>query len=40
MEEQLSTRTHEFQGGVPVFTGTRIPVKYFFDYSETGEALD
>ena len=28
------------QGGVPVFAGTRVPVKNLFDYLETGECLD
>lgn len=28
------------QGGVPVFTGTRVPVKNLFDYLEGGESLD
>ena len=39
--------THNFinvdpqvQGGVPVFTGTRVPVKNLFDYLEAGESLD
>lgn len=27
-------------GGVPVFVGTRVPVKSLFDYLEGGETLD
>jgi len=27
-------------GGVPVFVGTRVPVKTLFDYLEAGDALD
>jgi uncharacterized protein (DUF433 family) len=28
------------QGGVPVFVGTRVPVKNLFDYLEAGDSLD
>ena len=27
------------QGGVPVFVGTRVPVKNLFDYLESGDSL-
>ena len=27
-------------GGVPVFTGTRIPVRSLFDYLDGGESID
>ena len=40
MEEQTVRRDPKIQGGVPVFTGTRVPVKNLFDYLETGETLD
>jgi uncharacterized protein (DUF433 family) len=30
----------EILGGTPVFSGTRVPVKFFFDYIESGETLD
>ena len=30
----------EIQGGVPVFRGTRIPVKNLFDYLESGDSLE
>lgn len=30
----------EIQGGVPVFAGTRVPVKNLFDYLEAGDSLD
>lgn len=33
-------RNSGIQGGVPVFAGTRVPVKNLFDYLETGETLD
>jgi uncharacterized protein (DUF433 family) len=29
----------EIQGGVPVFYGTRVPVKNLFDYLEAGDSL-
>lgn len=40
MEKQVFHTDPEIQGGVPVFTGTRVPVKALFDYLETGETLD
>ncbi len=30
----------EIQGGVPVFGGTRVPVKNPFDHLEAGDSLD
>jgi uncharacterized protein (DUF433 family) len=30
----------DIQGGVPVFAGTRVPVKTLFDWLEAGESLD
>ena len=30
----------DIQGGVPVFVGTRVPVKNLFDYLEAGHSLD
>jgi uncharacterized protein (DUF433 family) len=27
-------------GGIPVFVGTRVPLKTFFDYLEAGDSLD
>jgi uncharacterized protein (DUF433 family) len=30
----------EIQGGVPVFVGTRVPVKNLFDCLEAGDSLD
>ena len=30
----------DIQGGVPVFHGTRVPVKNLFDYLEAGDPLD
>ena len=40
MEEQTVHKDPNIQGGVPVFTGTRVPVKNLFDYLETGQTLD
>jgi uncharacterized protein (DUF433 family) len=37
---KLITRDKEILGGIPVFTGTRVPVKTLFDYLENGHALD
>jgi len=34
------TRDPEVMHGVPVFRGTRVPVKTLFDYLENGESLD
>jgi uncharacterized protein (DUF433 family) len=33
-------RDPEILGGVPVFRGTRVPLKALFDYIEGGEPLD
>ena len=30
----------ERMGGVPCFTGTRVPVTHLFDYLEAGDSLD
>jgi uncharacterized protein (DUF433 family) len=30
----------DIQGGVPVFVGTRVPVKTLFDHLEAGDTLD
>jgi uncharacterized protein (DUF433 family) len=30
----------EIQGGTPVFTGTRVPVKNLIDYLEAGDSLE
>ena len=30
----------EIQSGMPVFAGTRVPVKNLFDYLEAGDSLD
>jgi uncharacterized protein (DUF433 family) len=33
-------RDPEILGGIPVFRGTRVPVKTLFDYLEAGDSLE
>ena len=40
MEKPVLHRNPRIQGGVPVFTATRVPVKNLFDYLEAGDTLD
>jgi uncharacterized protein (DUF433 family) len=40
MKSTVVHRDPEIQGGVPVFVGTRVPVKNLFDYLEAGDSLD
>jgi uncharacterized protein (DUF433 family) len=35
----LITVSRDTMGGMPVFTGTRVPVKNLFDYLEAGDPL-
>ena len=37
---QPITVSPEILSGVPVFTGTRVPVKNLFDYLEAGDSLE
>lgn len=39
-QETLIQRSDEILGGTPVFAGTRVPVRTFFDYLEGGDTLD
>ena len=39
-ETELINRDPEIMGGTPVFMGTRVPIKTFFDYLEGGYSLD
>jgi uncharacterized protein (DUF433 family) len=39
MQEPI-TRDPEVMHGMPVFRGTRVPVKTLFEYLENGESLD
>ena len=40
MGKALIVTDPQIQGGVPVFAGTRVPVKNLFDYLEAGESID
>ena len=40
MAQQIIHCDPEIQGGVPVFCGTRVPVKNLFDYLEAGDSID
>lgn len=38
--EQVITLDPDIHGGLPVFTGTRVPVKSLNDHLKTGDSLD
>lgn len=38
--DNLITISPEIQSGVPVFSGTRVPVKNLFDYLRGGDSID
>lgn len=40
LESRFITRNKELLGGIPVFSGTRVPVKTFFDYLQGGHSLE
>ena len=40
MEQSLITRNDNILGGIPVFNGTRVPVKTLFDYLKANHPLD
>lgn len=40
MNNSVITIDPEIQSGMPVFTGTRVPVKSLFDYISTGESIE
>jgi uncharacterized protein (DUF433 family) len=40
MNKRIIIVDPEILSGIPVFNGTRVPVKNFYDYIETGETLD
>ncbi len=40
MKQLIIHSDPEIQGGVPVFCGTRVPVRNLFDYLEAGDSLD
>lgn len=39
-QRKLITSDREILGGIPVFTGTRVPARTLFDYLEHGHPLD
>jgi uncharacterized protein (DUF433 family) len=39
-DTDLITRDEDILGGIPVFTGTRVPVQTLLDYLEGGHPLD
>ena len=39
-DDQLIQRSDDILGGIPVFAGTRVPVRTLLDYLEAGEPLD
>ncbi len=40
MNNSVITIDHDIQSGMPVFTGTRVPVKSLFDYISTGSTIE
>jgi uncharacterized protein (DUF433 family) len=40
MSQSVIHRDPDIQGGVPVFVGTRVPLKNLFDSLEAGDSLD
>lgn len=40
MSQVVIHRDPDIQGGVPVFVGTRVPLKNLFDSLEAGDSLD
>ena len=40
MAQSLISRNANILGGIPVFTGTRVPVKTLFDYLKANHPLD
>ena len=40
IQRQVITSDREVLGGMPVFAGTRVPVKTLFDYLERDHPLD
>lgn len=40
MSNSIITIDPEIQSGMPVFTGTRVPIKSLFDYISTGSSIE
>jgi uncharacterized protein (DUF433 family) len=39
-KQQLISTQEDVLGGTPVFYGTRVPIKTFFDYLEAGDSIN
>lgn len=39
-DQSIVTVDRDILGGIPVFTGTRVPVQNLIDYLTTGETID
>jgi uncharacterized protein (DUF433 family) len=40
LPDPLITAKQDTMSGMPVFAGTRVPIKNLFDYLEAGDSLD
>jgi uncharacterized protein (DUF433 family) len=40
VEKDIVTIDPDILGGTPVFRGTRVPIKYLFDFLEIGDTID
>ena len=40
MNNEFVQRSKDILGGVPVFTGTRVPIQNLIDYLEAGDFID
>jgi uncharacterized protein (DUF433 family) len=40
MKNEFVQRSKDILGGVPVFTGTRVPIQNMIDYLEAGDSID
>ncbi len=40
MNQNIITISPEIQSGIPVFSGTRVPVKNLYDYLVGGDSID
>ncbi len=40
IKDELIVKSPEIMSGIPVFKGTRVPIKNLTDYLEAGDSLD
>lgn len=40
MEHAIICRSPDVMGGIPVFSGTRVPIQTLLDYLEAGDSID